>query len=83
MTSDHEKDHQLIAKGIAEDWLADSRLLVHIAREHGFRVEDVSNIGLAPLIHIHDIAHKRVCFSEAESKSPSNGLRRGLESERN
>jgi hypothetical protein len=41
-TNTHKHDHQLIASAIFEDWLAHDRLLVHLARDHGFTVEDVA-----------------------------------------
>ena len=60
MDSSHRRDHELIASAIVEDWLAHDRLLVHLARDHGFTVEDVSNAGLAVLIIMHDEAHDGV-----------------------
>lgn len=78
MVTKHQQDHSLIAESIAEDWLARERLLVHIAREHGFTVGDVANDGLATLIHTHDEAHSARCFENAELASPSDGLRNGL-----
>jgi hypothetical protein len=77
----HKHEHELIAEAIVEDWLARERLLVHLARNHGFTVDDVSNAGLAPLIVMHDEAHGGVrCFAEAEAMlPPERGLRTGLE----
>lgn len=74
----HQQDHNLIADAIVNDWLARDRLLVHLARDHGFRVEDAANYGLAPLIRKHDAAHGGECFSEAVAQGRSEGLRRGL-----
>jgi hypothetical protein len=78
LPASHEREHELIAEAIAEDWIADRRLLVHLARQHGLEVQDVANDGLTPLIAMHDSAHGRRCFEDAELKSPSNGLRRGV-----
>jgi len=73
--SRHQRDHRMIAQAITEDWLADTKLLVHLAREHTMRVEDVSNAGLATLIDLHDRAHGGSCFAEAKNRSPDDGLR--------
>jgi hypothetical protein len=81
MDSRHRRDHELIASGIVEDWLAHDRLLVHPARDHGFTVEYVSNTGLAVLIIMHDGAHGGVhCFAEAKATLPEDGLKAGLRS---
>ena len=55
--SRHERDHEMICKSISEDSAAASKLLVHLAREHNWGVEDIDNAGLAILIHEHDRAH--------------------------
>ncbi|MFC4049998.1 hypothetical protein ACFOY4_09915 [Actinomadura syzygii] len=78
MPTDHKRDHDQIAEAIKGDWLARERLLVHLAREHGFTVSDVDNAGLAVLIVQHDDAHGAPCFTEAEKAGPSDGLRQGL-----
>ncbi|MGW0559945.1 hypothetical protein ACWDZ4_04765 [Streptomyces sp. NPDC003016] len=57
MNSAHRADHQLIAEAIEEDWLDRDRLLVHLAREHGFKVGDVANYGMVPLTEMHNGAH--------------------------
>ncbi|WP_395109214.1 hypothetical protein [Actinomadura sp. SCN-SB] len=80
----HGRDHELIAEAIAVGWLAAEKLLVHMAREHGFTVPDVTNAGLALLIFWHDQAHGGMhCFAAAEQASPSDGLREGLAEYRN
>lgn len=84
MNSEHSNDHKLIAEDIATDapW-AHSRLLVHLAREHGLRVEDVFNKGLTPLIVMHNHAHGGTqIFANAERRSPNDGLRNGLANSR-
>lgn len=79
MPNAHQRDHALISEAIAEDGLASECVLVHLAREHGFTVEDVSNAGLAALIVIHDSGHGDFpCFPDAEASHPDAGLRRGL-----
>jgi len=79
MPNAHQHDHTLISEAISEDWLASERILVHLAREHGFTVEDASNAGLAALIVIHDTGHGDTpCFPDAEASHPDEGLRRGL-----
>jgi hypothetical protein len=77
MSDAHRRDHELIAEAIADDWIADRRLLVHLARDHGLRVEDVTNDGLVPLIVTHDNAHGQACFSDAE-RSLSEGAQESL-----
>jgi hypothetical protein len=76
--SRHQRDHHMIAKAITEDWLADTKLFVHLAWGHNMRVEDVSNEGLAALIDRHDRAHGGSCFEAAENQNPDDELRRGL-----
>lgn len=79
MPSTHQRDHALIAEAITESWLASGRLLVHLAREHGFTVEDVDNTGLAVLIVMHDGGHDGTpCFGDAEAALPEEGLKEGL-----
>lgn len=53
----HREDHQLITEAIEQDWLDRDRLLVHLAREHGFKVSDVANYGMVPLSEMHNDAH--------------------------
>lgn len=57
MNKEHTEDHRLIAEAIESDWLDRDRLLVHIAREHGFKVSDVANYGMVPLSEMHNAAH--------------------------
>ncbi len=76
----HAEDHARVAAAIAEDWLAYPTLLVHLARDHGYKVEDINNAGLAVLIVMHDRAHGMNCFTEAEARTENAGLRSGLAS---
>ena len=76
--SRHQRDHHMIAQAITEDWLADTKLLVHLAREHNIRIEDVSNEGLATLIDRHDRAHGGSCFAEAKNQNLDDGSRCGV-----
>ena len=78
MLDTHKHDHDLIAEALTEDWLAPERLLVHLARDHGLKVSDVGNDGLALLVLMHDGAHGTPCFAAAEVPDPGEGLRRGL-----
>ncbi|MBT2472097.1 GntR family transcriptional regulator [Streptomyces sp. ISL-66] len=59
MNSTHKRDHALIVEAIDADWLDRDRLLVHLARDHGLRVEDVSNYGMVPLSEMHNAAHSK------------------------
>lgn len=64
---DHDKEHQLIANALNEDWLHHSMLLVHMATAHGFRLKDVTNAGSAMLLVWHDTHHGRRVFEDVEN----------------
>ncbi|MET9484210.1 hypothetical protein [Streptomyces sp. NPDC006638] len=57
MNKEHAEDHRLITEAVESDRLDRDRLLVHIAREHGFKVQDVANYGMVPLSDMHNAAH--------------------------
>ena len=57
MNKQHDSDHAVIAEAIEEQWLDCSKMLVHLARDHGLRVADVTNAGIVPLVDYHNKLH--------------------------